>query len=222
VERAARAEARRYLLDARAEVERTIASLRSAAASEGERADRERAARKDLERSAAMHAQALAHLESPGGRAVAAASTAAPVVGDVVETDSLPGKVGRLLERRDDDAVVAVGSLKVTVPMASLRRAEGTRAEAVVVPLGDVPDAEVKTEIDLRGVRAADVDAMLLGSLDSAIRADLRSVRVIHGKGTGVLRERVAEMLGKDVRVKSFRLGAWNEGGAGVTIVEFA
>ena len=54
------------------------------------------------------------------------------------------------------------------------------------------------------------------------MRADLKFLRVIHGKGTGALRDRVTEMLGKDVRVRSFRLGAWNEGGAGVTVVEFA
>ena len=45
-------------------------------------------------------------------------------------------------------------------------------------------------------------------------------MRIIHGKGTGALRDRVAEMLRKDTRVKSFRLGLWNEGGAGVTIAE--
>jgi len=222
VERAARAEARRYLLDARADVERTIAALRRAAGSDAERAEQERAARKGLERSAAAHAEALADLDKPDSRIAMDSPVRVPVVGDAVETDSLPGRVGRLLERRDDDAVVAVGSLKLTVPMASVRRASVERADPVVIPLGEVPDVEVKTEIDLRGVRAGDVDSLLLGSLDSAIRADLRSVRVIHGKGTGALREKVTEMLGKDVRVKSFRLGAWNEGGAGVTIVEFA
>jgi DNA mismatch repair protein MutS2 len=54
------------------------------------------------------------------------------------------------------------------------------------------------------------------------VRADLKSLRIIHGKGTGALRDRVAEMLSKDVRVSSHRLGAWNEGGAGVTIAELA
>ena len=61
---------------------------------------------------------------------------------------------------------------------------------------------------------------VVLQALDAAIRADLRSLRIIHGKGTGALRERVTEMLQKDTRVKGFRLGAWNEGGTGVTIVD--
>jgi len=45
-------------------------------------------------------------------------------------------------------------------------------------------------------------------------------VRIIHGKGTGALRERVTELLRKDTRARSFRMGLWNEGGAGVTVVE--
>jgi DNA mismatch repair protein MutS2 len=59
-------------------------------------------------------------------------------------------------------------------------------------------------------------------ALDSAIRADLKTLRIIHGKGTGALRERVAEMLRGDPRVREHRLGAWNEGGAGVTVAELA
>ena len=51
---------------------------------------------------------------------------------------------------------------------------------------------------------------------------DLRSLRIIHGKGTGALRERVTEMLHKDTRVKGFRSGAWNEGGAGVTVADLS
>jgi DNA mismatch repair protein MutS2 len=53
-------------------------------------------------------------------------------------------------------------------------------------------------------------------------RADLHALRIIHGKGTGALRERVNELLKGDKRVKAYRLGAWNEGGAGVTVAELA
>ena len=82
------------------------------------------------------------------------------------------------------------------------------------------PDLDVATEIDVRGVRAADVDDLVMQAVDAAIRADLKSIRIIHGKGTGALRERVAEMLHKDTRVRGFRPGALNEGGTGVTVVE--
>ena len=75
-------------------------------------------------------------------------------------------------------------------------------------------------EIDLRGMRFDEVDDVLLPALDNAVRADLRSLRIIHGKGTGALRDRVTELLRKDTRARSFRMGLWNEGGAGVTVVE--
>ena len=79
---------------------------------------------------------------------------------------------------------------------------------------------QVASEIDLRGMRVGEVEGIVMHAVDAAVRADLRSIRIIHGKGTGALRERVAEMLRKESRVTNFRLGAWNEGGAGVTVVE--
>ena len=71
-------------------------------------------------------------------------------------------------------------------------------------------------------MRVAEVDDVVLYAIDAAVRGDLPELRIIHGKGTGALRERVAEMLRKDTRVTSVRLGAWNEGGAGVTVAGFA
>jgi DNA mismatch repair protein MutS2 len=69
-------------------------------------------------------------------------------------------------------------------------------------------------------MRADEVESVVMQALDAAIRADLRNLRIIHGKGTGALRERVTEMLKKETRVRQFRIGAWNEGGTGVTVVD--
>ena len=83
----------------------------------------------------------------------------------------------------------------------------------------------IGTDETLRVVAAKlsdDIDDLVMRSVDSAVRADLKTLRFIHGKGTGALRERVAEMLRKESRVSSFRLGAWNEGGTGVTVVDLA
>jgi DNA mismatch repair protein MutS2 len=76
--------------------------------------------------------------------------------------------------------------------------------------------------VDHLAIRIQEVDDALMQALDAAVRADLRSLRIIHGKGTGALRERVGEMLARDTRVRAHRMGAWNEGGAGVTVVELA
>jgi DNA mismatch repair protein MutS2 len=222
VEKQARAEARRYLLEARAEVERAITSVR--ASSEADRAERERGARQTLEKRANEHAHVLASIESGGGSDSEAGAQGELAIGDIVDVDTLGGKPGRLVEMRGDSAVVAVGALKITAPLNTLRRSARAlpKGEVPVPVFGELPEEHVKLEIDLRGVRVSEVDELLLSSLDAAVRADLKSLRIIHGKGTGALRDRVGEMLGKDVRVKSFRLGAWNEGGAGVTVAEFA
>jgi DNA mismatch repair protein MutS2 len=220
-ERASRQEARRYLLEARAEVERTIRELRSVSEA-GDDAARE--ARKRVEQLANEQGRELDRLDRPvetaqggGGNDRAEVS-----VGDFVEVETLGGKVGRVLEVRDSEAIVAVGVMKLALPRRSLRRtnAEAAAPQVAVAVRGDVPDVHVASEIDLRGMRVGEVEGIVMHAVDAAVRADLKSIRIIHGKGTGALRERVAEMLSKESRVTNFRLGAWNEGGAGVTVVE--
>jgi DNA mismatch repair protein MutS2 len=106
------------------------------------------------------------------------------------------------------------------VPAATLRLTARPAVEEVVPPAADLPEVHAVSEIDVRGRRAGEIDELVLQAIDAAIRADLPELRIIHGKGTGALRERVGEMLRKDARVQAIRLGAWNEGGAGVTIAE--
>lgn len=229
---AARQDARRYLLDARAEIDRTIRDLKKANADALEEAGR--AARKRAEELAAQQNAQLDRLEredanvarkqTPSRHAPAGGHQAeSPVgVGDTVEVGTLGGKVGRVLELRGGDAIVAVGGIKLTAPRKSLRHAELAPIETAGTWTGDIPEVHVPTEIDLRGMRPDEAEAVVLQALDAAVSADLKSLRIIHGKGTGVLRDRVTEMLRKDTRVREFRLGAWNEGGAGVTLAEFA
>ena len=86
--------------------------------------------------------------------------------------------------------------------------------------IGNAPEVEAKHEVDVRGMRISEVEDAVLQAIDSALRADLAELRIIHGKGTGALREKVGEMMRDDPRVKGWRLGNWNEGGAGVTVVQ--
>jgi DNA mismatch repair protein MutS2 len=227
IEKESRAGARRYLLDARAEIERTIRELRDAGAAELD--EQARAARQGVERMAAEHGEALTALHRRdttrrGSDVADADDDSEPNEGDLVEIETLGGRVGRLVERRDDEAVVAVGGVKMTLPQSALRRSfkQPPKPRDAVPMMGDIPDEHVSREIDLRGQRVGDIDDVVMQALDAAVRADLKALRIIHGKGTGALRARVAEMLRKDTRVKAFRLGAWNEGGTGVTVAEFA
>lgn len=81
--------------------------------------------------------------------------------------------------------------------------------------------ASVSTEINLLGKTVDEAIAELDKYLDDAYIAHLKSVRVVHGKGTGALRKGVHNYLKRQKHVASFRLGEFGEGDAGVTIVEF-
>jgi DNA mismatch repair protein MutS2 len=80
--------------------------------------------------------------------------------------------------------------------------------------------AGATSEVSLRGMRVEEAGVELQRALDAAVLADLPHLRVIHGKGTGALREMVQRMLRDDPRVAHFDLAPPNQGGGGVTIVD--
>ncbi|MFW6193368.1 MAG: Smr/MutS family protein, partial [Gemmatimonadota bacterium] len=86
---------------------------------------------------------------------------------------------------------------------------------------GRRPRVEPRSEVHLRGLRVDEVESELLPYLDAAVVADLPRFRIVHGKGTGALRERVRQILASDPRVSGYRFGEPGEGGRGVTVVEF-
>ncbi len=77
-----------------------------------------------------------------------------------------------------------------------------------------------KPELDIRGETGDDGWFILDKYLDDALLLKVASVRIIHGKGTGLLRKHIWNMLKKDRRVASYRMGTFGEGDAGVTVVE--
>src|SRR5262249_18019384 len=78
------------------------------------------------------------------------------------------------------------------------------------------------SEIDLRGMLGEEAEAAVLRAIDDAILDELPALRLIHGKGTGALRQRVSDLLKGDRRVKAFQLAPREQGGSGVTIAELA
>jgi DNA mismatch repair protein MutS2 len=227
-EKANRQEARRYLLDARQQIERTIRDLKQAG---GDALDEQaRLARRRAEELAEAQADQLERLEREernltkrAMRPAERAADAPPAEGDWVEATTLGNKLGRLMDVRDGTGVVAFGAVKMNLPMAALKRSRHRPDQQPVVVLrGDMPEVYARSEVDVRGMRADEMEDAVYRALDDAVRADLRTLRIIHGKGTGALRERVTEMLQRDTRVKAHRAGLWNEGGTGVTVVEFA
>ncbi|HSH74104.1 MAG TPA: Smr/MutS family protein, partial [Longimicrobiales bacterium] len=135
---------------------------------------------------------------------------------------SSTGSRGRVVEVRSDRAWVEAGALRLEVPVRELEilelDEETPRSAPRVGGWRGPHGANARPEVDLRGLRVDEVDQELGRALDDALLGDLSELRIIHGKGTGALRQRVAELLEGDPRVSGFRMGAPNEGGAGVTV----
>jgi len=119
---------------------------------------------------------------------------------------------------------VLVGSVRMTLPLGSLRTVgaagDDDRREDAARGVTLPPAREVGFELDLRGLRADEAVALVDRHIDAAVVARLRSVRIIHGLGTGALRREIGAFLERDERVKSSRKGESGEGDLGVTVVE--
>lgn len=141
--------------------------------------------------------------------------------GDTVKVTTL-NVTGTVLQVTEKEAVVQAGAIRITVPREVLRRvdeARSTRQPAVSVPVNLSGAMQVSSEIMLRMQRVEEALANLDRYLHDAYSAGLEQVRVIHGKGTGVLRQAVREYLKTHPLVHSYRGASPAEGGDGVTIV---
>ena len=209
-----------------AEARREAAAATAAACREADAVVRE--LRRLAERAEADGALAEAEAQRERLRALAAASPTAPTAarhwhaGQPVRIVSL-GREGVLIAAPSgDDALVQAGGLRLHVPLADLLPAAAIPAAppprrgggpmAVVLP-------QAAVECDLRGLRADAALARADKALDDAVLAGLGELRLIHGKGTGVLRHVVGEFLRGHPQVAGFRLGGSGEGGDGATVV---
>ena len=126
-----------------------------------------------------------------------------------------------------EQGVVRIGSFNTTVslrdlsPASSAPPAEKSESRSRTRYIGSSKSASVRPEINLIGQDTATAVSNLDKYLDDAYLARLESVRVVHGKGTGALRQAVADHLKRVPYVKGFHAGAYGEGDMGVTIVEF-
>jgi DNA mismatch repair protein MutS2 len=224
-ERRSRQQARDLLLQARQEVETAIREVRAAsdAATLDEAA---RSARRRVEEAAARQRE---RAPQPGRGAARPPGAVVPLeVGLRVRIGTL-GRSGRVVELRDGKVMVEAGGLRLLLPAADLEP----------LPAGDQDPAprelrtgtggghlrvemEASTEVDLRGLRVDELEMKLGRALDAALVSGLPSFRIIHGKGTGALRDRVEVLLRGDPRVARYRIGERYEGGSGVTVVEFS
>ncbi len=144
-------------------------------------------------------------------------------LGDTVYITDL-GQTGELVALAGDEAEVQVGAFRLRTRASSLElrhRAAKQAAPAQVAARGPAM-ASPGMELDMRGQRVEDALPQLDKYIDNAYLAGLPFVRIIHGKGTGTLRQVVREALAENPLVTSFKPGAREEGGDGVTIAQLA
>lgn len=116
---------------------------------------------------------------------------------------------------------VEAGIMKINVKLKDLRKVEVTPAKKEKKKRElKLNLKSVESRIDLRGMDAEEACYRTDKYLDEAYIANLGEVTVVHGKGTGILRKAINDMLKRHPHVKSYRLGVYGEGGDGVTIVE--
>lgn len=123
----------------------------------------------------------------------------------------------------DGTLELKAGAMKITVSPDAVRVVGKKAAAPAAVPAGTAADglrAAVPAELDLRGMASDEAVSVLERYLDSARLANLETVTIIHGKGTGALRAAVRRALQSEPRVKTFRPGRYGEGDLGVTIAE--
>jgi DNA mismatch repair protein MutS2 len=154
-----------------------------------------------------------------------------PQVGEKVRIPRL-GQVADVLaiEAGTEEVTVRFGLMKMTVPLTDIESLEGKKVEVAAkakapaptptAPTAAKPAVMVRTSqntVDLRGNRIAEAEV----ELESAIRRAVASgvLWVIHGKGTGRLRDGIHEFLSRHPQVERFELAPQNEGGSGVTVV---
>lgn len=199
-------EAREFVRGVKSEGRDLLAELRSASAG-----------RPDLNRFTAMQEQRIAEREAElSGRAKPVPPPDRLSPGDLVELADR-GLRGELLSIDGNRAWIQRGSLRFEVPAAQLRACGRPAAAGVQV---HVPRQEepVHREITLIGLRARQAVAELERFLDQAVQADWAEVRIIHGLGSGALRQAVREYLSTSAYCSGYRGGEPAEGGDGVTI----
>lgn len=135
------------------------------------------------------------------------------------------GQTGNIITLPDDNGnvTVQIGIMKVNVAVSSLQRIsreERKKGKSSTKNIIKSKTAGVKNEVDLRGKNLEEAILDLDKYLDDVYIAGLEQVYIIHGKGTGVLRNGISQLLKKHRHIKSYRLGKYGEGGDGVTVAQ--
>ena len=213
----ARDEARKLVRRARSTTDLLIRELRrlKAEGGGGEAVARAEEARRELQQ---LRREIETEVELEEAPVLPASELA---VGKTVFVQSLQQK-GEILSLSDEEALVQIGTIRVHLPQSELRRWQGRSAGSAPPVRGSYTiqkESEIRPEINLQGKTVEEAIPLVDKLLDDALWAGLGQVTVIHGKGTGKLKEGLRTYLQEHPLVKSLRGGVAGEGGSGVTVV---
>lgn len=128
------------------------------------------------------------------------------------------------IDQRRKQVVVQMDNLKINIPFTALSEKKLSQKGVSKENVGKIhrkKASSIKTEVDLRGLDSEEAQERLTKYLDDAFLSNLQTVSIIHGMGTGVLKNMVEDLLKSLSYIKSFRPGEYGEGGQGITIVKF-
>ena len=221
----ARRDAERIISDARRTAEDTFAELDEMRRkmNEDEQAQEVNRARSELRRKL-NESQSKVKAKQPEKPAEDKKSAREVRAGDTVEIKSMGVKAEVIDVNPDGTLNLRAGIMNVKLKPDDVYLIEGHAAkqkkQSVTLAGRTAARAAVSPEIDLRGMESIEAVNAAEQYIDSAVMGKLKTVTIIHGKGTGALRAAVQQMLKRNKAVKSYRLGRFGEGESGVTIVE--
>ena len=215
MEEKAKEKAKKIIQDAKRESEAVISDLRAMRLNVGANIKEHELieARKRLEGAAPAEASKKVIKAKAAPRALQK--------GDEVKVLSY-GQKGTLIDKiSDNEWIVQIGILKMKLDQSGLEYVKPEKEKLSYISTSvKGRDSNVKLELDLRGERYEDAIIRTEKYLDDAILSNYHQVSIIHGKGTGALRQGIQQYLKNHRRVKTYRFGESGEGGHGVTVVE--
>ncbi|MDR2824382.1 MAG: Smr/MutS family protein [Prevotellaceae bacterium] len=140
--------------------------------------------------------------------------------------------IGKVIETKDNFAIIALGNIKTTAKTVDLERIDGKQEKAAIKKTAVSPNLQTatdtvrsrkltfKTDIDLRGMRVEEALQAVTYFIDDAVMVGVGSVRILHGTGTGALRQSIRTLLATIPQVNKFYDENIQLGGAGITVVE--
>lgn len=212
----AREDSRRLVNETREEMEKLVAAIRAIPGLDQRAADRVIQRSRDALRK--READLAEPLEKKPQDPGAAPKQVRP--GETVRILSLDQKA-TVLSPADakGDVQVQAGIMKLTVKLKDLRLIQDTAPTKGVGKVQLDTQRQGGLELDVRGKLVDEAILEVDRYIDNCLMSGLDQVSIIHGKGTGALRAGIQDYLKRDKRVKSYRMGAYGEGDAGVTVV---